>query len=147
MFPPPAWLPGVTVTVKHWTISTRGNLVRVSQSPHVYLLAGLVLPHGVLQVDEPGPVEDEGGHREDEVEGAVGPALVLAAVHQDEVADQEGEAQHDVNISEIQRVSRTVRGQFRINVIHLLYIVLIDSLPMHFCTKIREGCYMVDTRW
>ena len=39
----------------------------------------------------------------------MGPALVLAAVHQDEVADQEGEAQHDVNISEIQsRESRTV---------------------------------------
>ena len=32
----------------------------------------------------------------------MGPALVLAAVHQDEVADQEGETQHDVNISRIQ---------------------------------------------
>ena len=83
----------------------------------------------------------------------MGPALVLAAVHQDEVADQEGEAQHDVNISEIQsRESSTVlsivpvAGQFRINVIHLLYIVLRDSFPMHFWTKIREGWYMVDVR-
>ena len=34
----------------------------------------------------------------------MGPALVLAAVHQDEVADQEGETQHDVNISRIQTI-------------------------------------------
>ena len=60
-----------------------------AKSSHVYLLAGLALPHGVLQVDEPGPVEDEGGDREDEVEGEVGAALVLAAVHEDQVADQE----------------------------------------------------------
>ena len=66
-----------------------------------HLFAGLTLPHSVLQVDEPGPVEDEGGDREDEVEGQVGPAGVLAAVHQDQVADQEGQAQHDVHISEI----------------------------------------------
>ena len=71
----------------------------------MYLFAGLTLSHGVLQVDEPGPVEDEGGDGEDEVEGEVGPALVLAAVHQDEVADQEGETQHYVNISKIYRVS------------------------------------------
>ena len=31
----------------------------------------------------------------------MGPAGVLAAVHQDQVADQEGQAQHDVHISEI----------------------------------------------
>ena len=72
-----------------------------AKSSHLYLLAGLALPHGVLQVDEPGPVEDQGGHGEDEVEGEVGAAPVLAAVHQDEMADQEGEAEHDVNISEI----------------------------------------------
>ena len=38
----------------------------------------------------------------------MGAAPVLAAVHQDEMADQEGEAEHDVNISEIlsENVSR-----------------------------------------
>ena len=71
---------------------------------YFYLFAGLALPHCILQVDKPGPVEDEGGDGEDEVEGEVGPALVLAAVHQDEVADQEGETQHDVNISRIQTI-------------------------------------------
>jgi len=64
-----------------------------------HLLARFALTHGVLQVDEPGPVQDQGGHGEDKVEGEVGAALVLAAVHEDEVADQEGEAEHDVNIS------------------------------------------------
>ena len=77
------------------------NIMSALQS---HLFAGLALPHGILQVDKPGPVEDEGGDGEDEVEGEVGPALVLAAVHQDEVADQEGETQHDVNISRIQTI-------------------------------------------
>ena len=81
--------------------SCQTTTVQSSEPSDVYLFAGLALPHGVLQVDKPGPVEDEGGDGEDEVEGEVGPALVLAAVHQDEVADQEGETQHYVNISKI----------------------------------------------
>ena len=47
----------------------------------------------------------------------MGPAGVLAAVHQDQVADQEGQAQHDVHISEIIFLSERERERERVHLI------------------------------
>ena len=39
----------------------------------IHLLGSLALAHGVLEVHEPGPVEQQRGHAQHEVEGQVGP--------------------------------------------------------------------------
>ena len=66
----------------------------------VYLFGCFTLCHGVLEIREPDPVEEESGDAEDKVEGEVGPALVLGAVHEEGVGEEEAETQDNVHISE-----------------------------------------------
>ena len=74
------------------------------QQEKLYLLGSLILAHAILEVHEPWPVEEQRGHREDEVEGQVRPGLVLGAVHQHQVWSKEAQTEHNVHISETENV-------------------------------------------